>query len=52
MNWPLVFLGTVGCAYAGQMVFVYMARGRYGLALMMVGYIIALVGQYLDTQGV
>lgn len=52
MNQSLVFLGVPLVMYVLQAVVVYLAAGRYGMALCLAAYALANVGLILDAYGV
>jgi hypothetical protein len=49
---PALFLGLPFLCYLGQGFLVYLPHGRLGMTLMMTGYAVALIGQYLDNKGI
>lgn len=52
MKLTLLFMGVPLVMYLGQSVFVYLAAGRYGMALTLFAYAVANVGLILDAYGV
>jgi hypothetical protein len=52
MNLGLVFLGVPLLMYVLQGAFVYLAAGRYGMAICMLSYAAANVGLILDLYGI
>lgn len=52
MKAGVLFLGIPLLAYVVQGLVVYLAEGRYGMALCMVAYALANVGLILDLYGI
>lgn len=52
MNQSLIFLGVPLVMYVLQAGTVYLAAGRYGMALCLAAYALANVGLILDAYGV
>ena len=52
MKAGLIFLGVPMLMYVLQGVVVYLAAGRYGMALSMTAYALANVGLILDLYGI
>jgi hypothetical protein len=47
-----IFFGVPMLMYLGQSGFVYLAQGRYGMALCLAGYAIGNVGLIMDAHGI
>lgn len=52
MNQSLIYLGVPLLMYLAQAMLVYVAAGRYGMALCLGAYALANVGLILDAYGI